>query len=130
MSEASGANAPQSGGVHPVRECVDLDHVLARVREVAVWVADGGRRPDDAVFLLRTDAEGWHSLVFNDPRIAELILRMRALPGFDRDRLVDAVCSQTARITAVWSAPYAAGGRPPGGIEDPRIAGDTVDITG
>jgi hypothetical protein len=105
MSEASAANAPQPLELRSVRLCVDLDRVLSEVHEIAVWVADGGRRQDDAAFLLRTGTGGWHSLAFSDPRVAELIIRMRALPGFDRDRLVDAVCAQSARVTVVWAAP-------------------------
>lgn len=106
MSEVLDDDPPTYVAIPSMPGCADLEQVLAGVREIAVWVAAGGCRRDDAVFLLRSADGSWHSLAFNDPRIADLVCSMRALPGFDSDRLVDAVCTQTPRITVIWPTPH------------------------
>jgi hypothetical protein len=82
---------------------VDVAEVLSQVREVAVWVGTDGPVRDTARFLLQAGNRAWYSLAFNDPLASELTARMRTtLPGFDDDRLLDAVGSRRGHVEVIW----------------------------
>lgn len=88
--------------VRSAPRCRDLDRVLLHVREIAVWAGTDGRVQDTGCFLLMDGERIWHSVVFGDEQGSELIARMRAIPGFDTNLLLDAVSSRSGQIESLW----------------------------
>jgi hypothetical protein len=91
--------------------CGDLDRVLSQVREIAVWAGTDGRVEETGRFLLLDGDRVWHSVAFGDARGTDLIARMRAIPGFDTNRLLDAVSSRSGHIEPLWPPRVGAGAR-------------------
>ncbi len=83
----------------------DLAGLLGDLVEVAVWTAEGGSWQEHASFLLGTRDGRWHIIGFTDPTTAELVTGLRALPGFDTDRLLDLIGKHTHRVHTLWRHP-------------------------
>jgi hypothetical protein len=79
-----------------------VDEVLEHVREIAVWAGNGGRVQDTGRFLLLDGERVWHSVAFGDQQGTRLIARMRGIPGFDPDLLLDAISSRSGQIEPLW----------------------------
>jgi hypothetical protein len=88
---------------------VDLDQVLAHLTEVAAVTSRDGSWQEHASFLLSTEDGQRHLVGFSEPSAGALITRLRELPGFDTDLLLDLIGSRTQRLTVLWRA---AGPRP------------------
>lgn len=88
--------------VRSAPECADLDRVLSQVREIAVWAGNQGRVQDTGRFLLLDGERVWHSVAFGDEQGTELIARMRTIPGFDTNVLLDAVSHRSGQIEPLW----------------------------
>lgn len=78
--------------------------MLAQVRAVAVWLEVDCSGRDTARFLLQADDMVWQSVAFDDTRARVLSARLRTLPGFDTNRLLDAVTDTRAGLVTIWSA--------------------------
>jgi hypothetical protein len=91
----------------PSRDRLDVEALCTSLREVAVWTSRCGAWQENASFLL-TDVDGGRRLVaFGDAGAGALIARLRLLPGFDTDRLLDLIGSQSEEIAVLWRAPVA-----------------------
>lgn len=88
--------------VRQAPDCVDLDRVLSEVREIAMWAGNDGRVQDTGRFLLLDGDRVWHSVAFGDAQGSELIKRMRAIPGFDTNVLLDAVSARSGQLEPLW----------------------------
>jgi hypothetical protein len=88
--------------VRSALSCADVDRVLSQVREVAVWAGNDGRVQDTGRFLLMDGERVWHSVAFGGAQGTELIARLRALPGFDTNLLLDAVNSRSGHLEPLW----------------------------
>jgi hypothetical protein len=84
------------------RPCLDLNQVIPDLVEVAVWTSRDGCWQEHASFLLGTSDGRWHMLGFSEPAVSELISRLRELPGFDTDLLLDLIGSRTERLVPLW----------------------------
>ena len=82
--------------------CKDLDRVMSEVREIAVWAGNDGSVRDSGRFLLMDGERIWHAVPFGDTLAGELMVRMRAIPGFDSDLLLDAVSARGGTIEPLW----------------------------
>lgn len=76
--------------------------MLSEVREIAVWAGNDGSVQDTGRFLLLDGERVWHSVPFGDTLATELMVRMRAIPGFDSDRLLDALSARDGQIEPLW----------------------------
>jgi hypothetical protein len=80
----------------------DLEHALQNLRQVAVWTARHGHLQEHASFLLGTTDDEWHHVPFTDPAATELVARLRTLPGFDTDRLLELLGEREQRVVTIW----------------------------
>jgi hypothetical protein len=83
----------------------DLDALCAMVSQVAVWTSRSGTWQENATFLLTTQDGNRHLVAFGDAFAGELIARLRELPGFATDRLLELISSNTEQITVIWRRP-------------------------
>ncbi|WP_028933383.1 hypothetical protein [Pseudonocardia spinosispora] len=90
--------ADTSPNAHLERVCQDLV-------EVAAWTSQDGCWQEHASFLLCTSDGRWHEVGFSEPAACGLITRLRELPGFDADLLLDLIGSQSARLSVLWKKP-------------------------
>ncbi|HEY2205203.1 MAG TPA: hypothetical protein VGH99_12100 [Pseudonocardia sp.] len=80
----------------------------ADLAEVAVWTSDDGAWQEHATFLLLGFDGSWRSVAFADPAATELVPRLRRLPGFDGDLLLDLLNRRYGRrIVTLWRHPAA-----------------------
>jgi len=75
---------------------------MSEVREIAVWAGNEGSTQDTGRFLLLDGERVWHSVPFGDILAGELMVRMRAIPGFDSDLLLDAVSARGGQVESLW----------------------------
>lgn len=66
--------------------------------------ADGSWQ-EHACFLLGSAAGRWELVPFSHPVAGELIVRLRALPGFDDNRLLDVIGSRQTGLVVLWRNP-------------------------
>lgn len=76
--------------------------MLSEVREIAVWAGNDGSVQDTGRVLLLDGVRVWYSVPFGDTLVTELMVRMRPIPGFDSDRLLDAVSARGGQIEPLW----------------------------
>ena len=88
--------------LHFAPSCADLEVVMSDVSEVSAWTCDGGPLVEHAAFLLRAHDGRWHSVMMSDPMVGTLMPRLRALPGFDTDRLLDVLNARSGQIEVLW----------------------------
>lgn len=86
----------------------ELEQVCRNLVEVAVWTSQDGCWQEHASFLLCTSEGQWHAVGFSEPAACGLITRLRELPGFDADLLLDLIGSHTARLSVLWKKPLTA----------------------
>jgi hypothetical protein len=86
----------------------DLERVYQDLVEVAAWTSRDGCWQEHASFLLCTSDGHWHAVGFSEPAACGLITRLRELPGFDADLLLDLIGSQSARLSVLWKKPQPA----------------------
>jgi hypothetical protein len=72
---------------------------------VAVCTTAYGSWQEHAHFVLNDAAGGCTLIPFSHPAVSQLLPRLRALPGFDDDRLLDVIGSSEARIVVIWRHP-------------------------
>ncbi|HEY9418226.1 MAG TPA: hypothetical protein VIQ30_25985 [Pseudonocardia sp.] len=90
--------------VRSAAPCADVDGVLSQLREVAVWLEVDEPARDTARYLLQAEDMVWHSVAFGDPAAGKLTSWLRNRPGFDDDRLLDAVMNRSGGLVTIWSA--------------------------
>lgn len=86
-------------------EAIDLDEVFATLAEVAVRTSEHGSWQEHACFLLGSASSQWQVIPFSHPVVCDLVARLRQLPGFDDDRLLDLIGSRDTGITVLWRDP-------------------------
>jgi hypothetical protein len=84
---------------------IDLDQACADLVEVAVRTCADGSWQEHACFLLGSTADRWTMVPFSHPVACQLIVRLRALPGFDDNRLLDVIGSKQAKLVVLWRDP-------------------------
>jgi hypothetical protein len=83
----------------------ELDAWCADLCEVSVWTSSRGSWQENAFFVLATADGARHLVAFCEPVAGALIARLRALPDFDDDRLLDLIGCRTEKITVLWRRP-------------------------
>lgn len=86
---------------------VDVDAMLGDLVAVAVGTSREGLWEEHGSFLLQTSDERWHLVPLTDPSATELTARLRELPGFDENKLLELVSSRTPRLVVLWRKPTA-----------------------
>ena len=101
-----GQNAPgtQRAGPAPGSD-VDLDEACADLAHVAVRTFTEGSWQEHACFALVSSTGELRTIPFTDPVVTQLLLRLRALPGFDDKLLLEVIGSQRAELVTLWRAP-------------------------
>jgi hypothetical protein len=89
----------------PVPEAVDLDGAFADLAQVAVRTSAHGSWQENACFLLGSASGSWRIVPFSHPAAGHLTARLRQLPGFDDDRLLDVIGSRESEIVILWRHP-------------------------
>jgi hypothetical protein len=84
---------------------IDLDQACADLVEVAVRTCSDGSWQEHACFLLGSAAGRWEVVPFSHPVAGQLIVRLRALSGFDDNRLLDLIGSKQTGIVVLWRHP-------------------------
>ena len=108
---APAPRAPQGDslrGLDPVPVVIpwgNPDRLLADLVEVAVWTSADGSWQEHASFLLGTSDGRWHHVPFAEPAATTLIAALCALPGFDKDLLLDLLGQRTRRVLTLWTHP-------------------------
>lgn len=64
-----------------------------------------GSWQEHACFLLGSADGRWEVVPFSHPVVSELIGRLRALPGFDDNRLLDVIGSRETGLVVLWRDP-------------------------
>jgi hypothetical protein len=86
-------------------DAIDIRMACRGLVEVAVRTTAYGSWQEHAHFVLN-DADGECTLVpFSHPAVSDLLPRLRALPGFDDDLLLDVIGSSEARLVVLWRDP-------------------------
>lgn len=67
-----------------------------------------GSWQENACFLLGSASGRWQVIPFSHPVVCELIGRLRALPGFDENQLLDLIGSKETEIVVLWRDPLLA----------------------
>jgi hypothetical protein len=91
--------------LHPqpaARRPVDVGQLCDQLTEVIVRTSSRGSWQEHACFLLRTTDDDWHLVAFNDAIAGELISRLRTIPGFEDDRLLDLIGCPTEQSIVLW----------------------------
>lgn len=84
---------------------IDVDEVCADLAEVAVRTCSDGSWQEHACFLLGSSSGKWQVVPFSHPVMCQLIGRLRTLPGFDDNQLLDLLGSQETEIVVLWRDP-------------------------
>lgn len=64
-----------------------------------------GSWQENACFLLGSASGRWQVIPFSHPVVCELIGRLRALPSFDENQLLDLIGSKETEIVVLWRDP-------------------------
>jgi len=83
---------------------IDLDEACRDLAEVAVRTFTGGSWQEHACFVLVPSGGDPRIIQFTDPVVTELLVRLRALPGFDDQLLLTVIGSQRAELVVLWRA--------------------------
>lgn len=86
----------------PVPEAVDIDAAFTDLAQVAVRTSAHGSWQENACFLLGSASGAWRIVPFSHPAAGRLTSRLRGLPGFDDDRLLDVIGSRKSEIVILW----------------------------
>ena len=84
---------------------IDVDQACADLAEVAVRTCSDGSWQEHACFLLRCTAGHWRVVPFSHPVVCDLLGRLRTLPGFDDNALLDVIGSTQSEIVVLWRDP-------------------------
>ncbi|HEY4007475.1 MAG TPA: hypothetical protein VGM60_20160 [Pseudonocardia sp.] len=84
---------------------IDIDEVCADLAEVAVRTCSDGSWQEHACFLLGGANGRWQVVPFSHPVVCDLIGRLRGLPGFDDNMLLDVIGSKQSEIVVLWRDP-------------------------
>lgn len=84
---------------------IDIDDACADLAEVAVRTCADGSWQEHACFLLGSASGRWQVVPFSHPVVCELIGKLRTLPGFDDNRLLDLIGSKETEIVVLWRDP-------------------------
>jgi hypothetical protein len=89
--------------VQPVE--INLDGAFADLAEVAVRTCADGSWQEHACFLLGSASGRWQVIPFSHPVVCDLIGRLRLLPGYEDDQLLDLIGSRETEIVVLWRDP-------------------------
>jgi len=64
-----------------------------------------GSWQENACFLLGSASGRWQVIPFSHPVVCELIGRLRELPSFDENQLLDLIGSKQTEIVVLWRDP-------------------------
>ncbi len=81
---------------------IDIDEACTDLVEVAVRTSADGSWQEHACFLLGSDQGRWQAVPFSHPSVSRLLPRLRALPGFDDNLLLDVIGSRETEIVVLW----------------------------
>jgi hypothetical protein len=84
---------------------IDLDEACFALAEVAVRTCADGSWQEHACFLLGSASGRWQVIPFSHPVVGDLIGRLRLLPGFDDNQLLDLIGSKQTEIVVLWRDP-------------------------
>ncbi|WP_028932508.1 hypothetical protein [Pseudonocardia spinosispora] len=84
---------------------IDIDEACFDLAEVAVRTCSDGSWQEHACFLLGSASGRWQVVPFSHPVVCELLGRLRELPGFDDNALLDVIGSKQAEIVVLWRDP-------------------------
>jgi hypothetical protein len=112
------ASRPQRAGPAP-EPAIDLAEACADLAQVAVRTFPDGSWQEHACFVLVSSSGGVRTVPFTHPVVTQLLLRLRALPGFDDKALLEVIGSQRAELVTLWRIPKPA---PAPRAADPRPA--------
>jgi hypothetical protein len=98
---------------------IDLAEACADLAQVAVRTFPDGSWQEHACFVLVSSSGGVRTVPFTHPVVTQLLLRLRALPGFDDKALLEVIGSQRAELVTLWRIPKPA---PAPRAADPRPA--------
>jgi hypothetical protein len=90
-------------------EEIDVPTACADLAEVAVRTSAHGSWQENACFLLGSAGGTWRMVPFSHPAVAELVIRLRALPCFDDNDLLDVIGSREERVVVLWRHPGRSG---------------------
>ena len=113
------AAGPQRAGPAP-EPAIDLDEACADLVQVAVRTFPDGSWQEHACFVLVSSTGEVRTVPFTHSAVTQLLLRLRALPGFAEKTLLEVIGSHRAELVTLWRAPKPA--RP---AADPRPAAGT-----
>jgi hypothetical protein len=86
-------------------EVIDVEAACANLAEVTVRMSSHGSWQENACFLLASSDGQWQVVPFSHPVVCQLLPRLRALPGFDDNRLLDVIGSKESGIVVLWRDP-------------------------
>jgi hypothetical protein len=89
--------------VQPVE--ISLDEAFVDLAEVAVRTFADGSWQEHACFLLGSASGRWQVIPFSHPVVCDLIGRLRQLPGYDDNQLLDLIGSRQTEIVVLWRDP-------------------------
>jgi hypothetical protein len=84
---------------------IDVDEVCTDLAEVAVRTCSDGSWQEHACFLFGSSSGRWQVVPFSHPVVWDLLGRLRRLPGFDDNALLDVIGSQQSEIVVLWRDP-------------------------
>ncbi|MDT7647250.1 MAG: hypothetical protein QOC75_4250 [Pseudonocardiales bacterium] len=90
---------------------IDVRQLCDELTEVLVRTSSRGSWQENACFLLHTTDDDWHLVAFNDAIAGELISRLRMMPGFEDDRLLDLIGCPAEQFIVLWRRSSLASGR-------------------
>jgi hypothetical protein len=103
-SRDQNAPGPQRAGPASEPE-IDLDEACSDLAQVAVRTFADGSWQEHACFVLVSSTREVRTVPFTHPVVTQLLLRLRALPGFDDKQLLEVIGSQRAELVTLWRAP-------------------------
>jgi hypothetical protein len=87
----------------PIEIC--LDEACFDLAEVAVRTCADGSWQEHACFLLGSASGRWQVIPFSHPVVCDLIGRLRLLPGYEDNQLLDLIGSRQTEIVVLWRDP-------------------------
>ncbi|HEY1973539.1 MAG TPA: hypothetical protein VGH89_36695 [Pseudonocardia sp.] len=84
---------------------IDLDEACDDLAEISVRTCSDGSWQEHACFLLGSASGRWRVIPFSHPIVSELLTRLRVLPGFDDNVLLDVIGSSQSELVVLWRKP-------------------------
>lgn len=84
---------------------IDIDDACTDLAEIAVRTCSDGSWQEHACFLLGSSTGRWQVVPFSHPVVCDLLARLRRLPGFDDNALLDVIGSTQSEIVVLWRHP-------------------------